>query len=83
MCSLGVLEDDWRELIFVAYAKDKWATGIIHGTIHNDRYIVVNDLIIYKERIFLVPGSAMKQKILRSFHDSPTTGHPGFFKTYR
>ncbi|XP_059073375.1 uncharacterized protein LOC131874148 [Cryptomeria japonica] len=83
LCALGVLEDDWRELISAEYAKDKWATGIIDGTIRDDKYTIVNDLIIYKERNLLVSGSAMKQKILRAFHDSPLAGHSGFFKTYR
>lgn len=65
------------------YAKDSWASSVIEGTIQDSRYTVVNDLIIYKERIYLVPESSMKQKILRACHDSPLVGHPRFFKTYR
>jgi len=71
------------EMILGEYAKDKWATGIIDGTTRDDRYTVVNDLIIYKDMIFLVPESEMKQKVLRAFHDLPMAGHPGYFKTYR
>jgi hypothetical protein len=30
-----------------------------------------------------VPDSGLKKKILKAVHDSPLTGHQGFFKTYR
>ena len=83
LLAVGIVMDDWREMILAEYVKDSWASGIIEGAIQDSRYTVVNYLIIYKERIYLVPGSAMKQKILRAFHDSPMAGHPGFFKTYR
>ncbi|KAH9314138.1 hypothetical protein KI387_022765 [Taxus chinensis] len=53
------------------------------GIIQDDRYRVVDDLIFYKDRIFLVPGSKMKEKILRAVHDTPLAGHLGYFKTYR
>ena len=65
------------------YVKDSWATGIVDGSIQDDRYIVVNDLIIYKGRIYLISASGMKITILRAFHDAPMAGHPGFFKTYK
>ena len=65
------------------YAKDTWASSIVEGSIVDTRYTLVNDLIIYKNRIFLIPGSEMKNTIMRAFHDVPTTGHPGYFKTYR
>ena len=53
------------------------------GHIHDDRYKVVNDIIYYKDRIYLVPESKLKQKILKHMHDSPLAGHLGFLKTYR
>ena len=44
----------------------------------------VLDLIIYsKYIIYVVPGSILKNFFLKSAHDSPLAGHPGFFKTYR
>lgn len=67
----------------VEYAKDSWASGIIDGSLQDDRYTVVNDLIIYKGRIFLTPGLEVKNIVLRSFHDSPLACHPGYFKTYQ
>ena len=43
----------------------------------------MNDVIYYKNRIYLVPESKLKGDIMRTVHDAPSTGHPGFFKTYR
>jgi hypothetical protein len=34
-------------------------------------------------RVYLVPDSGLKKKILATIHDSPLIGHQGFFKTYR
>ena len=75
--------EDWSHFIMVEYAKDSWASGIIDGSLQDDRYTVVNDLIIYKGRIFLTLGSKVKNIVLSSFHDSPLVGHPRYFKTYR
>ena len=43
----------------------------------------MKDLIYYKGRIFLVPGSAFKAKILHACHNSPVEGHQGISKTNR
>ena len=43
----------------------------------------MDDLIIYKNRIFLVPRSKMKRIVMRELHDSPKTRHPRYFKTYK
>jgi uracil DNA glycosylase len=47
------------------------------------RYRVIDDVIFYKDRVYLVPDSGPKKKILAAVHDSPLAGHQGFFKTYR
>ena len=70
-------------MIVAKYAKDTWAFDIVEGTTIDTRYTLVDDLIIYKNRIYLVPRSKVKQLILRALHNSPTVGHPGYFKTYR
>ena len=46
------------------------------------RQQVINDLIYYKGRIFLVPGLALKDKILHACHKSPVAGHQGIIQTY-
>lgn len=53
------------------------------GNTHDDRYKVVDNIIYYKNRIFLVLESKLKQKILKEVHDSPLAGQLGFLKTYR
>jgi hypothetical protein len=49
----------------------------------DDRYRVLDDVIFYKDQIYLVPESKIKTQVLRICHDSPTAGHQGYFKTYK
>jgi hypothetical protein len=51
--------------------------------VQDDSYRIIDDIIYYKGRIFLVPESLFKVKVLQAFHDSPLAGHQGFIKTYR
>ena len=44
---------------------------------------VVDDIIYYKGRIYLVPKSKLKAKILEETNDSPLGKHQGYLKTYR
>ena len=44
---------------------------------------MINDVIYYKDRIYLVPESKLKEQITQAAHDSPLAGHPGYLKTYR
>jgi hypothetical protein len=53
------------------------------GKIHDDRYRVIEYVIFYKDRVYLVPNSGLKKKILTAVLDSPLADHQGFFKTYR
>lgn len=82
LSSMTEISDDSRHLIVAEYAKDTWASSIIEGSVPDDKYSVVNDLIIYKGRIFLTPGSEVKNMVLSTFHDSPMVGHFKYFKTY-
>jgi hypothetical protein len=74
---------DWKEHLIVEYAKDQFACQFLDGKIQDDNFRVINDLIYYKGRIFLVPGSSLKAKILHACHNSPVAGHQGISKTYR
>ena len=56
---------------------------MLDGVNQNEEYKVHENLIYYKNRIFLMLGSALKRKILGAAHDAPVVGHPGFVKTYR
>ena len=76
------ISEDWRHLILAEYAKDTWASGFIDGLIQNSDFTLVNEIIIYKGRIYLVPRSKVKRMVLRVYHDSPMVGYPGFYKSY-
>jgi hypothetical protein len=74
---------DWRSQLLVEYSKNAHACQIMDGQLQDERYKVLNDIIYYKDRIYLVPESSLKKDIMRALHDAPSAGHPGFFKTYR
>jgi hypothetical protein len=55
----------------------------MEGSIWDDRYRVVDEIIYYKDMIYLVHVSTLKDNILRKVHDAPLTRHQGYLKTYR
>jgi hypothetical protein len=67
----------------VEYSKNTFTSEVMDGKIQYDQYRVIDDVIFYKDRVYLVPDSGLKNKILTAVHDSPLVGHQGFFKTYR
>ena len=44
---------------------------------------MVDDIIYYKDMIYLVLESQWKEKIMQVVHSSPLAGHPRYLKTYR
>jgi hypothetical protein len=65
------------------YSKNQFACEILDNRTQDDRYIVIDDIIYYKNRIYLVPESHLKDKIMHAAHSAPLAGHPGYLKTYR
>jgi hypothetical protein len=43
----------------------------------------VDDIIYYKDKIYLVLESTLKDNILRVVHDASMVGHQGYMKIYR
>jgi hypothetical protein len=82
-CSLMEISIDWKSHLLVEYSKNRFACGVMDGQIQDDKYRVIDDVIFYKDKVYLVPDSGLKKKILTTIHDSPLAGHQGFFKTYR
>jgi hypothetical protein len=74
---------DWKPNLLVEYSKKIISCEVMDGHVIDDRYRGLDDVIFYKDRIYLVPESTPKGKILKVCHDSPTTGHQGYFETYR
>ena len=82
-CSLMEISAEWKSHLLVEYSKNKLAWEVLDGLVQDDRYKVVDDVIFYKDRIYLVPASKLKEKILRATQDTSTARHQGYFKTYR
>jgi hypothetical protein len=82
-CSLMEISTDWKSHLLVEYSKNNFTCEVMDGKIHDDRYRVINDVLFYKDRVYLMQDSGIKKKILTAVHDSPLVGHQGFFKTYR
>lgn len=73
--SLMSIAPDWRAQLLVEYSKDKFACEILDGLVMDDRFGVMNGVIYYGDRIYFVPNSPLREKILQAAHDSPLVGH--------
>jgi len=56
--------EDWKSLLLVKYSKNKFAYEILEGSVYDDRYQVMKDIIYYKDWIYLVLESKLKEKIM-------------------
>ena len=56
LCSLTSISVDWKVSIILEYAKDSFYTKILDKLVDDNRYKVVDELIYYENRIFLVLG---------------------------
>jgi hypothetical protein len=74
-CSLMKVSADWKSHLLVEYSKNKFACEVLDGQVQDDRYKVIDDVILYKDRVYLVAGSGLKKKILAAIDDSPLASH--------
>jgi hypothetical protein len=74
-CSLMEISADWKSHLLVEYSKNKFACEVLDGQVRDDRYRVIDDVIFYKDRVYLVLDSELKRKILAAVNDSPLAGH--------
>lgn len=65
------------------YVNNAWTSKLVDVSLLDDKYSLRKGLIFYKNRIFIVPESKLKEGLIHSLHDAPLIGHPGFFKTYK
>jgi hypothetical protein len=80
-CSMMDICTDWKA--HLEYSKNKFACEVLDGQVVDDRYRVLDDVIFYKDQIYLVPEYTLKGNVLKVCHDSPTIRDQGYFKTYR
>ena len=69
--SLMSISTDWRALLLVEYSKNKFDCELLDGQVQVDRYRIIDDIIYYKSRIYLVLESDLRKKIIQVAHDSP------------
>jgi hypothetical protein len=55
----------------------------MYRSAQDDKYKLVDGIIYYKDRIYLVPESTLKENIMMAMHDIHLAGHHRYFKTYR
>eukprot|EP00253_Pinus_taeda_P029107 PITA_29107 len=74
-----------KEILAIMHTLAKYRQYLVGNRFRvvNDRYRVVDEIIYYKDQIFLTEGSQLKKEILHASHDSPLASHQGFTKTYR
>ena len=80
--SISVAIPEWLNEIRSEYAKDPETSTIINNSNHDPKFEWKNDILWYKGRIYLNSNSKFKVKVMKESHDSPATGHVGFFKSY-
>lgn len=81
--SFSAVDEDWKVKVMAEYVKNDFTAKLLDGQIDDVKFRVHNGLIFYKDRIFIVPESKLKHKIISALHDAPYAGHPGFYKTYK
>ena len=73
--SLMSICHDWKSQLLVEYSKDRRACDILEGSSADEHYMVMDEVIYYKGRIFLVSRSQLRERILQEAHDSPLSEH--------
>ena len=58
------IDPDWRAQLLVEYSKDKFACEVLDLYVTDDWYRVMNEVIYYKDKIFLVLDSQLLDKIM-------------------
>ena len=58
------ISKDWKDMLLVEYAKDKFACDVLDGIKGDYKYKIVNGMIYYSGIIYLFQYSKLKYKIL-------------------
>ena len=62
--SLMSICHDWKAQLLVEYSKDRRAYEILEGIHADEHYRVMDEVIYYKGRIFLVPNLLLRERVL-------------------
>jgi hypothetical protein len=80
--SMTEMSVEYKSILLVEYSKNTFSCELMEGIIQDDRYRVVDDIIYYKDMIYLFLESTLKNKIMRAVHDAPLAGHLGYLNIY-
>ena len=58
--SLRGMDTDWKAQLLVEYSKDNFACEILYGETSDERYKVMDEIIYYRDRVFLAKNSKLK-----------------------
>ena len=87
---ISLIATDLRDKIVTATEADELATQIkdcLQKQLPPPMHTVLSDwsftdgLIAYKGKVYILTNLELQKEVVTSFHNSPLTGHPGFFKT--
>ena len=86
ICATSIPQSDWVEEARIEWKQDQKACKIIQQLKEDpnalEKIMWKNDLLWYKDHLYLSHSSQLKNKILVELHTSPIGGHSGFLKTY-
>lgn len=82
-CTISLMEvtSDWKSFLLV-YSKIKFSCKILDAIIQDHRYHAIYDNIYYKDQIYLIPESQLKEKIMQEAHNLPLAWHHGYLMIY-
>jgi len=59
------LDADWRARLLVEYSTDRFACEVLDGQVTGDKYRVVDEIIYYRDQIFLTKGLSSRRRYFR------------------
>ncbi|THH03083.1 hypothetical protein EW145_g6539 [Phellinidium pouzarii] len=87
---IGKIDIDLHNRIKDAQTTDQLANTILRAKTLNipspfkfslDDWTIDSNLLLFRKHIYIPDNKDLKQQILHLFHDLPSFGHPGIFKT--
>ena len=72
--SMTEISIDWKSILSIEYSKNTFSCEMMEANIQDDRYMLVDDIIHYKDMIYLFLESTVNDRILRTTHNSPLAG---------
>jgi len=86
LCGISIIRPDWINEARDEWKNDKEVLALIQNIQQDpstsDTFSWKNDLLWYKDQLYLCKNSQLKQNIFRELHTSPLGGHSGFLKMY-